>query len=152
MATIRETLAAWHLTVWAWLMRNALTVFAVVLFSLALSVLFSGKKSQDAKEAVVQAVSEGKQAQREVQRKEVVLARQLDSIRTQTIIIRQVVHVRDSAVVAARYHEARADSLLLNSLPDEDFTAPSTAAAHVERFLTGYRPGAYARPAGDSLK
>jgi hypothetical protein len=151
MALLKETLSAWRAAAWAWLMRHALTVFAVVLACLALSVIFSGKKSQDVKEVAQQAMSENVLTKKQVKAKDKIIAANNDSIRTQTIIIRKVVHVRDSAVVAARHHEAKADSIL-NSKPDEDFTAPTTATVHVERFLTGYKPGAYSTAWLDSIR
>jgi hypothetical protein len=148
-------LKAWAAAGWAalgvWLMKHALTVFAAALIALAVLVLFSGKKSQDTKEAVQQAVSENVLTKKQVKAAEKIIKANNDSIRTQTIIIRKVVHVRDSAVVAARHHEAKADSIL-NSKPDEDFTAPTTATVHVERFLTGYKPGAYSTAWLDSIR
>jgi hypothetical protein len=135
----------------AWLMRHALTVFALALGLLAVLVLFSGKKSQDAKETVQQAVQQGVLKDNQVKAKDKIIAATLDSIRTQNIIITKVVHVRDSVVVAARHHEATADSLL-KSMPDEDYTSPTTATAHVEGFLSGYSPRAYARNGADTLK
>jgi hypothetical protein len=152
---IPQNLKAWAAAGWAalgaWLMKHALTVFAAALIALAVLVLLSGKKSQDTKEAVQQAVSENVLTKKQVKAKDKAIALRDDSIRTQTIIIRKVVHVRDSAVVAARHHEAKADSIL-QSKPDEDFTAPTTATVRVERFLTGYKPAAYQTTWLDSIR
>jgi delta 1-pyrroline-5-carboxylate dehydrogenase len=150
-----KTITAAAAAAWAWvgaqLMKHWLLVFAAVLTMLAFLVLFSGKKSQDAKNTVEQAVQADVLSKKEVKQKEKVIAATLDSIRSQTIIIRKVVHVRDSAIVAANHHEAKADSLI-KALPDEDYTSPSTATARVESFLSGYHAQAYARPGADSLK
>lgn len=150
-----QTLKTYATTAWAWigakLMKHWMLVFGAVLLVLAVLVLFSGKKTQDATNTVEQAVHENVLTKKQVKAAEKIIAANQDSIRTQTIIIEKIVHVRDSAVVAARQHEATADSLL-KSTPDEDFTAPSTATIHVEGFLAGYRPKAYATSAADSLK
>lgn len=145
---VKAWLAARWAALGAWLMRKWLLVFAAALALLAFLVVFSGKKSQDTVEDAAQATVLSK---KQVRHAEKVIAQKLDSIKVQTIIIEKIVHERDSAVVVARRHEARADSTLKTlrheTLPDEDL-----APASVYNRLAAYRPRAVALPGGDSLR
>jgi hypothetical protein len=136
---------------WAWALTHWLYVIAGCICLLLLVGGLGVFKTQETKQVAEEGAKTLLLTKKEVKAAKKIIAANNDSIRTQTIIIRKVVHVRDSAVVAARHHEAKADSIL-NSKPDEDFTAPTTATVHVERFLTGYKPGAYSTAWLDSIR
>jgi Tfp pilus assembly protein PilN len=136
---------------WAWALTHWLYVIAGCICLLLLVGSLGVFKTQETKQVAEEGAKNLLLTKKEVKAAKKIIAANTDSIRTQTIIIRQIVHVRDSAVVAARHHEAKADSLL-KSLPDEDFTAPTTATIRVERFLTDYKPAAYQTTWLDSIR
>jgi hypothetical protein len=148
MTVLKEQVSAWSAALWAWLMKHALAVLAVVLACLFLSVAFSGKKSQEVKEVAEQAVV---LKDKQVRQKDKVIAQKLDSIRTQTVIIKQIVHVRDSLKVVAKTHNHRADSLIKTIVHESPIPDPADTPERVEQLLTNYRPKAWAIQARDSL-
>lgn len=153
MTAIKEQFAAWRSALWAWLMKHAFTVIGVVLACLFLSVVFSGKKSQEVREVAEQEHQQGVLKDKQVKQKDKVIAQKLDSIRTQTVIIKQIVHVRDSLKVVAKVHDARADSLIKTIAHESPTPDPTDTPERVEQLLTDYRPKAWAISAsGDSLR
>jgi len=153
MTAIKEQFAAWRASLWAWLMRHAFTVIGVVLVCLFLSVVFSGKKSQDVKEVAEQAMTENVLTKKQVKQKDKVIAQKLDSIRTQTVIIEKIVHVRDSLKVVAKAHDARADSLIKTIAHESTIPDPSDTPERVQQSLADYKPRSWAISAtGDSLR
>ena len=139
---------------WAYLRSRRLYVFAALLLVLAASVLLTGIKSQQAKTSAVAAVVEVQQSKQQARELKKTLARATDSIQTQVVVIRRIVHVRDSAVRVARKLEVKADSLIKTTDNEALSAAPGPAAARLQNFLSGYRPGAYPlRPGGtDTLR
>lgn len=127
----------------AWVMRHALLVLAACLLVLFVVVVLSGKKSQDAKDAAVQAVTTGTLTSKQVKRAEKALTQKADSIQKQTALIKKVVRTRDSLVVKARQHDARADSLLKH-VSHEILADPAFTPERVAQLLTGYKPKAWA--------
>jgi len=153
MNDARNYVAAAWAALGAWLLRRALLVFAAVLVLLVLLVALSGKKSQRAVETVQQVMAAGQLTKKQVRRKDAAIAELKDSTRHQIVIIQQARHRADSAVVQARVHEARADSILHAPFDEIALPAAGTAAGRAQSFLSTYQPRAVAQPArADSLR
>jgi hypothetical protein len=143
-------LKTWLATRWEWLLQHWLRVIGTsVLLILLLGMLgvFKTKQTKDA------AVAHELLTDKQIRGKDRFIAQIKDSIRMRDSIIYQVIQVRDSAVVAAKLHEAKADSIIKTIAHENATPDPDATPERVEQFLTGYRPQAYALPGGlDSLR
>jgi hypothetical protein len=152
MATAQQ-LKALFITAWRgagdWLMKHVGYLFLGCFALLVVVLLALGKTGHDTSE---EAQQQHALTKKEVKQKEKVIAQKDDSIRTQTVIIEKIVHVRDSLKGVAKVHDARADSLI-KTIAHETPTDPDVTPERVQELLSDYKPKAWALPAGrDSLR
>jgi hypothetical protein len=107
-------------------------------------------KTQETKQVVEKGAKDLLLSKKEVKKAKAVIAAAFDSIRHQEVKNKIVAVQRDSAVVAARHHEAKADSAI-KVLTHEILTDADATPSRVFDRLASYKPSKYAVGESDSI-
>ncbi len=138
------------LALWGWLVDRWLYVLMVCAALLLVVSVVGVVKTQETKEATVQAVTEGKLSKKQVKTLQKSNAELDQKAAVSTAKAARSEHRADSTVRIARAATHRADSavhaLLHPAVPDDGLPA------HIAQLLLNYAPRAYRLPNGDTLR